>query len=131
MELISGEQGFELVNKNNHWVLKQEIGFSPIEMLVASVGACSAYVYEKILTNSKITFYVEKIVIDYERDTEKRAKPVSKIMISFFLTGVLKADQDKTKRAIHLIGKNCPVIQTLDPAVEVVEDVFFVDNREE
>lgn len=47
MKLISSEKGFELVHQSGNWVLKKEIGFSPVEMLVASIGACGAYVYEK------------------------------------------------------------------------------------
>lgn len=126
MELISGKQGFELVSKNGNWILKEAIGFSPVEMLVASVGACGAYVYEKILTNSAITYQVENVLIDYERAEDKQAKPVSKISISFVLSNVSQNEQDKAERAMHLIEKNCPVIQSLDSSIEVTEAVRFI-----
>lgn len=126
MELISGKQGFELVSENGNWILKKEIGFSPVEMLVASVGACGAYVYEKVLTNSGIAYQVENVTIDYERAEDKQAKPVSKISISFVLSNVPQNEQAKAERAMGLIGKNCPVIQSLDASIEVSEVVRFI-----
>ncbi|MBO0421907.1 OsmC family protein [Enterococcus plantarum] len=125
MELISGEKGFELVHDSGNWVLKKEIGFSPVEMLVASIGACGAYVYEKILTNSHIDFSIETVAISYERAEEKTAKPLSRVVIAFSIR-VSDEAQGKAERALKLIGKNCPVMQSLDPAITVVENVIFV-----
>ncbi|WP_375178554.1 OsmC family protein [Enterococcus rotai] len=125
MELISSEKGFELVHQNGNWLLKKEIGFSPVEMLVASIGACGAYVYEKILTNSHIDFTIEQVEISYERAEEKQAKPLSRVDITFSIQ-VAEEAQGKAERALKLIGKNCPVMQSLDPAIAVVEKVIFV-----
>lgn len=125
MELISSEKGIELVHQNGNWLLKKDIGFSPVEMLVASVAACGAYVYEKILTNSAIAFTTEKVTVSYERDSDKQAKPLSQVSITFFLH-LSEADQGKAERALKLIGKNCPVIQSLDPEIEVIETAIFL-----
>lgn len=125
MKLISSEKGFELVHQSGNWVLKKEIGFSPVEMLVASIGACGAYVYEKILTNSHIDFTIEKVDISYERTEEKQAKPLSSVTITFSIK-VAEEKQGKAERALKLIGNNCPVIQSLDPEITVVENVIFV-----
>lgn len=125
MELISGEKGFELVHESGNWLLKKESGFSPVELLVASVGACGAYVYEKILTNSQIDFTIEKVEISYERAEEKPAKPLSRVVITFSIK-ISQEEQGKAKRALKLIGKNCPVMQSLDPEIAVVEKVNFV-----
>lgn len=125
MELISSEKGFELVHKSGNWVLKKEIGFSPVEMLVASIGACGAYVYEKVLTNSQVEFEFEHVEISYERAETKPAKPLSRVEIVFSLH-VTEADQGKAERALKLIAKNCPVIQSLDPEIVVVENVIFL-----
>lgn len=124
MELISGEKGFELVHQSGNWILKKDIGFSPVEMLVASIGACGAYVYEKILTNSHIDFTIANVVISYER-TEIQAKPLSKVVITFSVQ-ISEEEQGKAERALKLIGKNCPVMQSLDPAITVVEEVVFI-----
>ncbi|WP_207695865.1 hypothetical protein DOK67_0001418 [Enterococcus sp. DIV0212c] len=125
MELISGEKGFELVHQSGNWVLKKEIGFSPVEMLVASIGACGAYVYEKILTNSHVDFTIKKVDISYERAEAKQAKPLSSVAITFSIR-VAEEEQGKAERALKLIGKNCPVMQSLDPEITVVENVIFV-----
>ncbi|WP_430603153.1 hypothetical protein IGJ02_000512 [Enterococcus sp. DIV0724b] len=125
MELISGEKGFELVHESGNWLLKKDIGFSPVELLVASIGACGAYVYEKILTNSHIDFTIEKVDISYERAEDKQAKPLSRVAINFSIH-VSEEAQGKAERALKLIGKNCPVIQSLDPEIVVVENVIFV-----
>lgn len=125
MELISGEKGFELVHQGGNWVLKKDIGFSPVEMLVASIGACGAYVYEKILTNSNIDFTIEKVDISYERAEAKQAKPLSRVVITFSIH-IAEDEQGKAERALKLIGKNCPVMQSLDPEIAVVENLIFV-----
>ncbi|MEI5993556.1 OsmC family protein [Candidatus Enterococcus mansonii] len=125
MKLIPSEKGFELVHQNGNWVLKKEIGFSPVEMLVASIGACGAYVYEKILTNSHIAFAIETVEIAYERAEEKQAKPLRQVLITFFIR-VGENEQGKAERALKLIGKNCPVMQSLDPEISVIEQVIFV-----
>ncbi|MGM0218601.1 OsmC family protein [Enterococcus sp. AZ126] len=125
MELISSEKGFELVHQSGNWVLKKEIGFSPVELLVASISACGAYVYEKILTNSNIDFTIEKVDISYERAEDKQAKPLSRVAITFSIK-VSEDEQGKAERALKLIGKNCPVIQSLDPEIAVVEELIFI-----
>lgn len=125
MELISSEKGFELVHKSGNWVLKKELGFSPVEMLVASIGACGAYVYEKILTNSRIDFTIDKVEIAYERAEEKQARPLSRVLITFAIH-VSQEDQGKAERALKLIGKNCPVMQSLDPEIAVIEKAIFL-----
>ncbi|WP_086315394.1 hypothetical protein A5821_002879 [Enterococcus sp. 7F3_DIV0205] len=125
MELIPSEKGFELVHQSGNWVLKKEIGFSPVEMLVASIGACGAYVYEKILSNSHVDFTINKVEISYDRAENKPAKPLSRVVITFSLR-VSEEEQGKAERALKLIGKNCPVMQSLDPEIAVVEQVIFV-----
>lgn len=125
MELISTNKGIELVHENGNWILKKELGFSPVELLVASIAACGAYVYEKVLTNSKISFTTERVEVDYERSETKKTKPLSQVVITFYLT-VPEEDQGKAERSIKLITQNCPVMQSLDPAITVTEKVVFV-----
>lgn len=125
MELRSSEKGFELVHKSGNWILKKDIGFSPVEMLVASIGACGAYVYEKVLTNSQVEFDFKQVEISYERAETKPAKPLSRVEIVFSLR-VAETDQGKAERALKLIAKNCPVMQSLDPEIVVVENVIFL-----
>lgn len=125
MELLQTGQGIELVHQKGNWILKKELGFSPVETLVASVGACGTYVYETILVNSKIEATFQKIEIFYQRDANKKAQPVNEITIEFHLK-IAQKNQKRAQRALSLIQKNCPVIQSLDPAIVVKEIVVFI-----
>lgn len=125
MELISTEKGIELIHKDGNWIIKKEVGFSPVELLVASIAACGAYVYERVLANSQISFTTQRVEVAYERSEAKPAKPLKTVTITFYLT-VSEAEQEKAQRATKLITKNCPVMQSLDPEITVIENVFFI-----
>ena len=125
MQLVQGQKGFELVHQSGNWLMKKDSGFSPVEMLVASIGGCGAYVYEKILTNSNVDFMIESVEITYERAENKPAKPLSQVTIIFTIQ-VSDEAQGKAECALKLIGKNCPVMQSLDSAIDVIETVQFI-----
>lgn len=124
MELIQGTKGMELVHEKGNWVLLREIGFSPVETLVATIGACGAYVYQSVLDNSKVPYTFHKVTLDYTRDTEKQAEPLKEVTIDFYLE-VPSELQEKAERALKLVNKNCPVIQSLSDTVVVHEIVHF------
>lgn len=125
MELISSEQGIELVHQKGNWLIKKDLGFSPVELLVASVAACGAYVYERVLTNSKISFKIQHVEVSYERFENKPTKPLKEVTLIFQIE-VPENQQEKATRATKLIAKNCPVMQSLDSEVTVIEKVIFV-----
>lgn len=125
LELIQGEKGMELPLAAGNWVLLKEEGYSPVQSLVAAVGACGAYVYQSILANSKIPHTFEKVMIEYTRDSERQSEPVKTIELVLTVK-VAPELQDRATRGIKLIAKNCPVMQSLDPAIEVSERVNFI-----
>lgn len=125
LELIQGEEGLELPAESGNWVMLRDHGYSPVQSLVAAAGACGAYVYQSVLFNSKVPYTFEKILIDYTRDTNLPSKPLNKIEMTFYLS-VPPEFQDKAIRALRLIERNCPVIQSLDPKIHVTETVSFV-----
>lgn len=125
MELIFGEKGVELQHPEGNWQLKKGVGFSPVEMTAASVAACGMYVFEDILKNSKVDFRFDKVETNYERSETKPAKPISKVMIDFYLE-VPQEQQERVLRISKMINKHCPVMQTLDPEVVIEEQVHFV-----
>ena len=125
IELVQGKAGIELPVSTGNWVLLKEQGYSPVQSLVAAVGACGAYVYQAILTNSKIPHTFARVMIEYTRDTERLSEPVNKIEMVFDVT-VAPELQARATRSIKLIAQNCPVMQSLDPAIEVSEKVNFL-----
>lgn len=124
--LIQGEKGMELPFETGNWVLlKGEEGYSPVETLAACVGACGAYVYQSILKNSKIAYQFEKVQVTYERDETKKSEPLSKVSLVFDVK-IAKEDQGRAERSLKMIGAHCPVMQSLDPTIEINETVNFI-----
>lgn len=125
IKLVQGATGVELVHPENNWVLTHEDGFSPVETLGAAIGCCSVYVYQKILENSHIPFTFVGAEVTYERDEAKPANPISHVKVTIQVD--IEAElQGKAERAVHLIERNCPVIQSLDKEIVVEEIVEFV-----
>ncbi len=126
LQLISGEHGFELPREGSeNWVLRKEFGYSPVRSLVAAVGACGGYVYQEVLENSKIPAVFHKVELRYERNPDKKAEPLKRIEVTFFVT-VAEELKGRAERSVRLVSQHCPVIQSLDPTIEVVEKVEFI-----
>ncbi|MDT2755946.1 OsmC family protein [Enterococcus asini] len=126
LTLLKGNSGFELpIEGNPNWILKREAGYSAVQSLVAAAGACGGYVYQHILENSKIPYRFEKIEATYET-SEIKPEPLTKISFIFYVD-VAEEYRGRAERSLKLVSKNCPVIQSLDPKIEVIEAVRFVD----
>jgi uncharacterized OsmC-like protein len=124
MQLIEKSGHVELVHKDGNWILLRELGFSPVQAVVAATAACSTYVYEDILKKQRITYKMIHIDVDYERNTEQPTRPLSKINVHFHMD-MRSNDQAKAKKDLRLIPKNCPVVQSLNSSVEINESVSF------
>lgn len=124
LTLVQGETGFELPFAAGNWVLKREVGYSPVESLAAAVGACGGYVYTSILEKSKIPVVFKKIEVAYTRDSENKAEPLKTISIRFFVE-MAEEYQGRAERSLKLVSQYCPVMQSLDPAITVTESVVF------
>ncbi len=124
IELLANAGRFELANEPQNWVLKKGAGYSPVEMLASAVAGCGGYVYSDVLTNSKIAFTFEKISVSYSRNEAKKAAPLKLIDLTFFVK-VAEEQQDRAIRCLRLVSEHCPVIQSLDPEIEVKEAVIF------
>lgn len=125
--LESQSGSFELPRPDKNWTLKADQGYSPVQMVAAATTACGGYVYQEVLENSGITFEMQKAEVVYTRDeVENKAHPIKTIEITFYLR-VPAEFQKKATSCLRLIGRNCPVMQSLDPKIEVTEKAVFVD----
>lgn len=125
--LNSQAGNFELPRPEDNWILKADQGYSPVQMVAAATTACGGYVYQEILTNSRVQFEMQKAEVSYTRDeVENPAHPIKTIEITFYLR-VPAEDQKKATSCLRLIGRHCPVMQSLDPQIQVTEKVIFVD----
>lgn len=125
IELIQGKEGMELPVSSGNWVLLKDQGYSPVQSLVASVGACGAYVYQAVLENSKIPYVFERVKINYIRDAERKSEPVKQIDLIFEVS-IASELQERAIRSLKLVAPNCPVMQSIDPKIEVTETVRFI-----
>ncbi|MBS7578071.1 MULTISPECIES: OsmC family protein [unclassified Enterococcus] len=108
------------------WILKKDAGYSPVQMLVAAAASCGGYVLASILNNSKIPFILERIEVTYDRDETRRASPVAKIELTFYVKAAADL-QERIKRCLKMVAPNCPVIQSLAPNIKIAESIVFVD----
>lgn len=125
MTILYQDDIVELVSQKGNWILKRELGFSPVQLLVAAIAGCGTYVYASILKKSNIEHEFIKVEFDYTQNQEATARPLQTVTINFYL----KVDLDFQARALKsksLINKHCPVIQSLDPKVKVEENIIFV-----
>lgn len=100
-----------------------ENGASPMELLLMSVGGCSAVDIVSILTKQKqeITSYTMEVT--GERKEVAQAMPFQAMNVSIYLEG--KIDSAKAKKAADLsFQKYCSVSLTLEPQVAITYDVY-------
>lgn len=124
LHLNMTDLGPEAVNdQGSNWPLNKETGFSPLNTFVLAVAGCSAGVYRNILNNSKIDHTFHDVAIDFDR-SDDQAKPVTAITITMYVT-VAEENQRRAERATKMIHKYCPVVQSIDPNIQVTETVIF------
>ncbi len=124
MELVMGKNGVELTHPDGNWDLKRGTGYSPAQAMVAAAGACGVYVFTGMLDASGVAHTFIRAAVDYENDETIRIKPVKKIMIDYYMDIDVDA-RDRAERILKLVHKNCPVIQSLNPNIEVVEQIHY------
>lgn len=94
-------------------------GFRPYQLLVSSVAVCSGGVLRKIFAKQRIDIEDITVQTDVVRNSEA-ADRVEKIMVHFIIKGAgLK--EEKVRKAIELTRKNCSMVQSVIPSIEVEE----------
>ncbi|MDX1462740.1 MAG: OsmC family protein [Marinirhabdus sp.] len=97
-------------------------GASPMELLLMSVGACSAVDVVSILQKQRQQITDYKMEINGERVAQQQAKPFKSIHIAILLEGDI--DPMKAKKAAQLsFQKYCSVSLTLEPQVAITYDI--------
>lgn len=95
-----------------------EGGFSPMQLLLAGVGGCSAIDIIGILKKQRQDLQGLKIVVEGDRQSVDEYSEFKNIHINFIFTGDL--DESKVERAIDLsLEKYCSVSKTLEQASEI------------
>ncbi|MEJ7829458.1 MAG: OsmC family protein [Segetibacter sp.] len=89
-----------------------DIGFRPMQLLLAALGSCSAIDMLSILKKQKQLISEFKIEVVGERETEVVPALWKSVMVSFHLKGEI--DTEKAEKAAALsLEKYCSVAETL------------------
>ena len=116
---------FTLDTPEEPWILLRGEGYSPVQSLVTAAAACAGYVYISVLNNSNVPHEIEKVTVSYTQDMTKKTNPIQSIHVTIYAE-IATEYHEKAQRCVKLISPNCPVIQSLDPNIEVVEQVVFL-----
>ncbi len=93
-------------------------GFSPMQLLLAAVGGCSAIDVILILKKQKQNIEEFDVEVEGERVKIEDYSLYKDITLHFKIKG--EVDQDKAERAVKLsIEKYCSVSKTLEPTAKI------------
>ena len=93
-------------------------GLRPMEMLLASLGACSSIDIVLILKKQRQTLVDLKLKIDAERGEGKKANPFTAIHVHFDMYGEIK--ENKAKQAVRMsMEEYCSVAKMLEKACPI------------
>lgn len=124
MELVLNNDTVELVHESGNWILKRGAGFSAVQMVANAAGACGIYVLNSILSNSNIPCEVIKAFVSYTVDENNRVRPLKSISIEYHVR-VEEEYKPRVERILKLVHKSCPVMQSLDPNIDVIETLVY------
>lgn len=104
-----------------------EGGFSPMQLLLAGVGGCSAIDIIGILEKQKQPLEDLEVVVDGDRQSTETYSEFKTIHINYIFTGDL--DESKVERAINLsLDKYCSVTKTLEKTSEITHSYEIKSN---
>ncbi|MFK2826153.1 OsmC family protein [Bacillus sp. B190/17] len=102
-------------------------GFRPFQLLTASIAVCSGGVLRKILEKKRM--HVEDIQIDTNvHRNEQEANRIEKVEVHFTIKGKGLSEQ-QIHKAMELTRKNCSMVQSVIPAIEVVETFEIIPGE--
>ena len=96
----------------------KDLGFRPMQLLLAGIGGCSAIDVIDILKKQRQDLKGIKIKVDGEREKGKVPSLFTDIHVHFILEG--NVDENKAKKAIELsLEKYCSVAKTLEKTAKI------------
>jgi putative redox protein len=117
---------FELKNERGHIVNVDsrpefggnDMGASPMELVLMGVAGCSAIDMISILKKQRQEITAFKAEVEGERVQVEEAKPFKDIHVVFYLEGAI--NEEKAARAAQLsFEKYCSVSKTLEPTATI------------
>ncbi len=113
------ETGNSIIIDSNKTDGGNDLGFRPMQMLLAAMGGCSSIDVVTILKKQKLEPFDLRVVVDGERDMGKDANLWKTVHAHFIIKG--NVPKEKAERAVQLsMEKFCSVSLTLQAAGAVV-----------
>lgn len=120
------EQGNSIFMDGSPAIGGKDLGFRPMQLLLAAVGGCSTMDVVSILNKQKQELRHIEIVVDGEREQGVEPSLFRDIHVHFKIYG--KVDPEKAKRAVDLsMTKYCSVSKTLEPTATITYDFEVLD----
>jgi putative redox protein len=125
-KLDGGDKHFEAVNETGGKIRMDgtrsignlEGGMSPMQLLLAGIGGCSAIDIVGILEKQRQDLQGLEVIIDGDRQDVDTYSEFKSIHLEYIFKGDL--DQKKVKRAIDLsLNKYCSVAKALEKTSEI------------
>ena len=112
------EEGGKIRMDGNTEIGGLEGGFSPMQLLLAGVGGCSAIDIIGILKKQKQPLEDLQVVVDGDKQSTGTFSEFKTIQLNFIFTGDL--EEKKVKRAIELsLEKYCSVSKALEKGSDI------------
>jgi putative redox protein len=103
----------------------QNLGFRPMQVLLAGLGGCSSIDVISILKKQKQPVLDIRVTIDGERAKNEVPSLFTDIHVHFTLAGDL--DEEKVKKAVDLsMDKYCSVAKTLEKTATITHSFSIV-----
>ncbi len=104
-----------------------EGGFSPMQLLLAGVGGCSAIDIIGILKKQRQDLQDLSVEVEGDRQSKEEYSEFTNIHINYIFTGDL--DESKVERAINLsLDKYCSVSKTLEKTSDITHSYKIQNN---
>lgn len=100
-------------------------GFRPFQLMVSSLAGCSSLVYKRILAKQKIEWDEMTVEADVIR-SEDEVNRIERVTLLFKVKGK-DLKQEKLQKSLEIASKNCSMVQSVVPTIEVEEKVEVVN----
>lgn len=119
MKFSMGEKGFYTEFPYGRLDVSGDVseGFTPYQLLIASIAVCSGIVLRKVLEKMRISFNDISIDVEVERNEEPPRK-IERVHLHFTIVGQ-EIDERKIRKALALVEKNCTIAQSIHGAIEI------------
>ncbi|MFD3445974.1 OsmC family protein [Microbacteriaceae bacterium 4G12] len=106
--------------------MDKDNGFTPLELLIASIAGCSGIVFRTILGKKRITY--EELTIDTEIErAEEAPRPLTAVHLHYKIKGA-NLQENQVTSALKLVGKHCTIAQSVKESIKITETIEVIQS---